>query len=101
MTCGSRPKKNSSSWTTSRRAKMSESRRSIRSGMMAINDRWKSISGSSEWIEPTLLHIKKCLDSEEIPERAEKCDYCTYREYAGKKLLAQTQKLKGTKSLGL
>ena len=58
-------------------------------------------TGSDEWVEPTLLHIKKCLDSEEIPERAEKCDYCTYREYAGKKLLAQTQKLKGTKSLGL
>jgi len=58
-------------------------------------------TGSDEWVEPTLIQIKKCLDSEEIPERAEKCDYCTYREYAGKKLLAQTQKTKGTKSLGL
>lgn len=50
--------------------------------------------GDDSWVEPTLLRIKECLDSEQIPEAADDCDYCRYREAAGKKLLAQTKKLK-------
>lgn len=42
--------------------------------------------GKDDWIEKTLLDIKKCLDSEEIPNAHEDCDYCRYREFAGKKL---------------
>ncbi len=43
--------------------------------------------GSTDWIEQTLLDIKKCLESNLLPERSEDCDYCRYRESAGKALL--------------
>jgi len=34
--------------------------------------------GDDSWIEQTLLDIKKCLDSNKIPEPSENCDYCIY-----------------------
>jgi RecB family exonuclease len=36
--------------------------------------------GKTDWVEPTLLEIKKCLDSDSLPTPAEHCDYCTYRK---------------------
>lgn len=62
--------------------------------------------GDDSWVEKTLLAIKKCLDSEDLPASSDDCDYCRYREFAGKKLQAlagqaQTEKGKATKSLGL
>lgn len=57
-------------------------------------------TGDDSWVEPTLLALKACLDSEKIPEAADDCDYCRYREAAGKKLLAQVKKTKNT-SLGI
>src|SRR3989344_3862152 len=42
--------------------------------------------GKADWIENTLREIKVCLDREEIPQAGKDCDYCTYREFAGKKL---------------
>lgn len=50
--------------------------------------------GSDTWVEPTLLALKECLDSEEIPMPTADCDYCRYREAAGKALLAQASKNK-------
>lgn len=49
-------------------------------------------SGSDSWIEPTLVELKKTLMSDEIPPvgvafGGGPCDYCTYRESAGKTLL--------------
>jgi len=44
--------------------------------------------GNGDWIEQTLLDIKACLDSEEIPDPHPDCDYCRYREFTGKKLQA-------------
>lgn len=44
-------------------------------------------TGDDGWIEGTLLDIKKTLESEKIPDVGDDCDYCTYREFAGKKLL--------------
>lgn len=41
-----------------------------------------------DWIEPTLLEMKQCLASEKLPATGEKCEYCPYREAAGKKLQA-------------
>ena len=38
--------------------------------------------GSDSWVEPTILKIKKCLDSDKIPPAAENCEYCGYREAA-------------------
>lgn len=35
-------------------------------------------TGSGEWIEGTLMDMKKCLDSGEIPKAGPKCEYCKY-----------------------
>jgi hypothetical protein len=43
-------------------------------------------------LKKTLLDIKACLDSEVIPKVGNECDYCTYREAAGKALAAQHMK---------
>lgn len=34
--------------------------------------------GDDSWIEDTIKHLKKCLDSESIPEPGDDCDYCDY-----------------------
>lgn len=57
--------------------------------------------GDDSWVEKTILDIKKCLESDEIPKNAEDCDYCTYREFAGKKLLAMVKEKKGNGTLGI
>jgi len=38
------------------------------------------------WVESTIVDIKKCLDSDEIPASGEECEYCAYR-----KLIAQEE----------
>lgn len=43
-------------------------------------------TGDDSWVEGALLEIKQCLESEELPEPGENCDYCVYRETIGKKL---------------
>lgn len=35
--------------------------------------------GNDAWVEPAIFDIKKCLDSNKIPEAAEDCEYCNYR----------------------
>lgn len=42
--------------------------------------------GDMSWIEPTLLKIKACLDSDTFPPVGEGCEFCAYREACGKKL---------------
>jgi len=32
------------------------------------------------WVEPTILEIKKCLDSQEAPDSNSKCEHCAYRK---------------------
>jgi len=41
-----------------------------------------------DWIESTLVEIKKNLESDTFPASGETCEYCPYREAAGKKLQA-------------
>ena len=48
--------------------------------------------GSTDWIDGVLVDLKKCLDSESIPAAAEDCDYCRYRDVAGKKFQAHSKK---------
>lgn len=48
--------------------------------------------GDDSWVEGTLLDIKKCLDSSALPAAAPDCDYCTYREFVGRKLMAFAKK---------
>lgn len=60
-------------------------------------------TGNGDWIEGTLLKIKACLDSDDLPGRGENCDYCTYREMVGKKLqrfMPQPSSIKQTAAKG-
>jgi len=49
--------------------------------------------GKTDWVEPTLVEIKKCLESETEPASAERCDYCNYRraadEVSARKVLSE------------
>ncbi len=45
-------------------------------------------TGETEWIDETLLKIKDCLQKNDLPPTGENCEYCPYREHAGKKLQA-------------
>lgn len=50
-------------------------------------------TGSDEWIEPKLFELRAMLDSDAIPAPGISfgggpCDFCTYREEAGKQLLS-------------
>jgi CRISPR/Cas system-associated exonuclease Cas4 (RecB family) len=44
-------------------------------------------TGSDKWIDKTLEEIKETLMSEKLPPKGEECNYCQYRETAGKILL--------------
>jgi len=46
--------------------------------------------GDDSWVEPTIVAIKECLESDQIPPPAEECEYCAYR-----KLINQAQKSLG------
>lgn len=67
-------------------------------GKLEFDVKLISYKGDDSWIEPTILKIAECLRSETIPARAELCEYCGYRETAGKELQdrvgTQTQKPK-------
>lgn len=39
--------------------------------------------GNDSWVEPTLYEIKSCLDSDEVPESADNCDFCNYAKAFG------------------
>ena len=43
-------------------------------------------TGKRDWIPKILDDIKKLLDTEEVPEAGDGCDYCTYRTIAGETL---------------
>lgn len=57
--------------------------------------------GSDSWVEKTLLDIKACLDGDTLPPASAECDYCTYREMVGRKLMAFAKKSKGQGSFGI
>ncbi|MEK7511325.1 MAG: PD-(D/E)XK nuclease family protein [Patescibacteria group bacterium] len=44
--------------------------------------------GDTAWIDEILPKIKTTLDTDAIPPSGKSCEYCPYREAAGKKLLA-------------
>jgi hypothetical protein len=57
-------------------------------------------TGSDAWVEGALIDLKATLSSDEIPEigisfGGGPCDYCTYRESAGKALREAHAKAKG------
>ncbi len=53
--------------------------------------------GETEWIEDVLPKIKDVLESDTYPASGKGCEFCTYREAAGKKLQAIHQKQKAKK----
>jgi len=60
-------------------------------------------TGNDDWIEPLLGRLKEMLLSDEIPAPGTSfgggpCDYCTYRESAGKTLLALFRKQKSERT---
>jgi hypothetical protein len=50
--------------------------------------------GDDSWIPQTLRELKACLMSDEIPKAGASCEYCPYRDFAGKKLLELHQAAK-------
>jgi len=50
--------------------------------------------GSTDWIDDVLPKIKEALQSDAIPPVGDSCEFCPYREAAGKKLLALHKKAK-------
>ncbi|RLC31675.1 hypothetical protein DRH13_02725 [Candidatus Woesebacteria bacterium] len=40
--------------------------------------------GNTDWIEPTIIEIKKTLDSDKLPASGAECEHCLYREKASK-----------------
>ncbi|MBP9842469.1 MAG: PD-(D/E)XK nuclease family protein [Candidatus Pacebacteria bacterium] len=47
-----------------------------------------SVETEVDWIEPALHEIKSCLEQKDLPKSGQSCEYCPYREAAGKKLQA-------------
>ena len=45
-------------------------------------------TGNDSWIEGTLVNAKKCLLGDAIPSAGQYCDFCPYREAAGKSFRA-------------
>lgn len=43
-----------------------------------------SHKGDNSWIEPTIYAMKKCLDSDIIPDPSPGCEFCQYRKLIGK-----------------
>lgn len=43
-------------------------------------------TGDGTWIEPLVLKLADCLRSDDVPAPSEQCEYCRYRETAGKEL---------------
>ncbi len=35
-------------------------------------------TGTTDWVDPAIRRIYECLQGDEIPERADGCDYCVY-----------------------
>lgn len=50
--------------------------------------------GNDSWVDDVLERIKNTLDAKTIPTPNEQCDYCQYRESAGKVLLSLYKKEK-------
>ena len=53
--------------------------------------------GDDSWVEGTLANIKACLDDPRVPKASDDCDYCRYREAAGKALQQNKEERLGAK----
>ena len=55
-------------------------------------------NGDDSWVEPIVMKLAQCLRSDIVPEPAERCEYCRYREAAEKELYALSRKEKKSTS---
>ncbi len=37
-------------------------------------------TGTDDWVKPVIIDAHKCLNSDDVPESSEDCDYCAYRD---------------------
>lgn len=51
--------------------------------IVKFNTKLISYKGDDSWVEPTLVKLKVCLESEEMPKFGPSCEYC---KYAGERL---------------
>ena len=51
--------------------------------IVKFNTKLISYKGDDSWVEPTLVRLKACLESEEMPKFGPACEYC---KYAGERL---------------
>jgi hypothetical protein len=49
-------------------------------------------TGKTDWIEPTLLKMRECLTSDQLPDPDPDCDFCKYR-YAAEQVAEEHEKL--------
>lgn len=71
-------------------------------GKLEFNVKIISYDGDDSWIEPTVIKLAECLRSAAIPDRSEACEYCLYRETAGKELQSRVSAEKrGQATLGI
>ncbi|MCM8779808.1 MAG: PD-(D/E)XK nuclease family protein [Candidatus Omnitrophica bacterium] len=49
--------------------------------------------GKDAWIDAVIKQIKTCLDSDTVPAAGKDCDFCAYREAAGKSIISKENKL--------
>ena len=49
-------------------------------------------TGSTDWVEGTLLELKVCLDSDKLPNAGTECDFCRYRD-AVEKVVIKPKKI--------
>lgn len=55
-------------------------------GRLEFNVKLISYRGETNWLEPKLMEIKKCLMQTTPPSAAEECEFCRYRQAAGEVL---------------
>lgn len=56
------------------------------------------VEAETDWIEPTLLQIKDCLEKDHLPAIGDNCEFCPYREACGKKLQQIHKRLQAKKN---
>jgi len=54
-------------------------------GILAFELSIISHRGNDSWVEPTIFEIRKCLESDKIPDSDPDCEFCLYRRLIGKR----------------
>lgn len=58
-------------------------------GKLEFDIKMISHEGKTEWIEPLIIKMNDCLRGEDVPAANPTCEYCGYREAAGRELQAR------------